>query len=84
MPAKEIVIRYFKVDPKDIVYIKAILESYEGMVVVRTVEIGKPVIELLIAQDFMDPVQAVLQDLKKAVTLEEVPGPPSVSQEDSP
>lgn len=71
----EIKIRYFIIDPQDIVYLKAVLESYEGMVVVRTVEAGKPVIELLIAHDFQDTVSVVIEDLKKQVKLEELPSP---------
>lgn len=72
MPPKENKIRYFKVDPKDIVFIKAILESYEGMVVVRTVEVGKPIIELLIAHDFAQYLGPVIEELKSQVPMEEV------------
>ena len=67
--------RNFKVDPSDIVFIKAVLESYEGMVVMRTIEIGKPVIELLIARDFSDTIDRVIQDLRKQVAIEEVARP---------
>jgi uncharacterized protein DUF4911 len=69
---KEIIVRNFRIDPKDIVFIKAILESYEGMVVVRTIEVGKPIIELLIAHDFLDTVERVIKELKQQVLLEEV------------
>ncbi|HEX5034697.1 MAG TPA: DUF4911 domain-containing protein [bacterium] len=72
---KEIVVRNFKIDPKDIVFIKAVLESYEGMVVMRTLEVGKPVIELLIAHDFAASVDRVIRELQSQVLLEEVPRP---------
>ncbi|MFO1462556.1 MAG: DUF4911 domain-containing protein [bacterium] len=75
MTVQEIVVRYFKVEPSDIVFIKAVLESYEGMVVMRTVEVGKPVIELLIARDFAATVDRVLADLQKQVAIEEVARP---------
>ena len=75
MAPEEIRIRYFVIDPKDIVYLKAVLESYEGMVVVRTVEVGKPVIELLIAQDFELYLEPVLQELRNQVYLQEIPSP---------
>ena len=75
MTVKEIKVRYFVVDPKDIVFIKAILESYEGMVVLRTVEVGKPVIELLIAHDFSQTIQTVLQELQSQVQLNEINSP---------
>lgn len=77
--AKEITVRYFVIDPKDIVYLKAVLESYEGMVVVRTVEAGQPVIELLIASDFMETIHAVIQELQKEIKLEECSAPPQHS-----
>lgn len=75
MTAEEIQIRYFVVDPKDIVYIKAILESYEGMVVVRTVEVGKPIIELLIAANFTQTIHQVVEALQKEVSLQEINSP---------
>ena len=81
MAASEIMIRNFKIDPKDIVYIKAVLESYEGMVVVRTIEVGKPVIELLIAHDFTATMDTVIRELQSQVAMEELPAsgvlPPS-------
>ncbi len=75
MQPMEIMVRYFEVDPAEIVFIKAILESYEGMVVIRTVEIGQPVIELLIARDFAPTVDRVVQDLASQLKLREVERP---------
>ena len=74
-PAKEIQIRYFVIDPKDIVYLKAVLESYEGMVVVRTVEVGKPVIELLIAGDFAHYLVPVIEALRDEIDFYEIGSP---------
>jgi len=70
--AKEILVRNFKIQTNDIVFIKAVLESYEGMVVVRTIEIGKPVIELLIARDFAETVDRVIRELQGQLPMEEV------------
>lgn len=75
MNPQEIVVRNFKIDPREIVFIKAVLESYEGMVVIRTLEAGKPVIELLIAHDFAPTIDRVIQELQGQVLLEEVPRP---------
>lgn len=71
MQAKEIIIRNFKVEAKDIVFIKAILEAYEGMVVLRTVDIQESVIELLIAHDFADTIDRLVSDLQSQVTMQE-------------
>lgn len=76
---QEVQIRNLKIDPQDIVFIKAILESYEGMVVMRTIEVGKPVIELLIARDFAPVIDRVIQDLQTQVAMEELPAPVSLA-----
>lgn len=70
-------VRYFVIEPKDIVWIKAILESYEGMVVVRTVDISQPVIELLIAPDFAATLDPVIEEIASQVKLEEIVDPSS-------
>jgi hypothetical protein len=75
MQPKEIAVRNFKIDPKEIVFIKAVLESYEGMVVMRTLEVGKPVIELLIAHDFAPTIGRVIGELQSQVLMEEVSRP---------
>lgn len=75
MSPQEIVVRNFKIDPREIVFIKAVLESYEGMVVMRTLEVGKPVIELLIAHDFASTVDRVIRELQSQALMEEVPRP---------
>jgi uncharacterized protein DUF4911 len=74
MKIAETQMRYFIIDPKDIVWIKAILESYEGMVVVRTVDIKQPVIELLIAPDFAHTLGPVIEEIASQVKMDEIPG----------
>ena len=75
MAIAETKMRYFVIDTKDIVWIKAILESYEGMVVVRTVDIKQPVIELLIAPDFAETIDPVIKEIASQVKMDEIPGP---------
>lgn len=75
----ETIVRYFIISPQDIVYLKAVLESYEGMVVVRTVEIGNPVIECLIAHAFQKEIDLVLQDLSSQINLQEIASPDAYS-----
>lgn len=75
----EVTVRYFVISPQDIVLLKAILESYEGMVVVRTVEIGKPVIELLIAHAFQKEIDRVILDLQGQISMVEISSPEACS-----
>lgn len=70
----ETIIRYFKVDPKEIVYIKAILEAYEDMAIVRTLEGHKEIIEILIAYDLHETIAKIIHSLQQEVSMEEIQG----------
>ena len=50
-------------DPKEIGYINSIVESYEGMGLVRTRDEKQGVIEFWIAPDFLDLFHQVLHSL---------------------
>ncbi|MFH1625628.1 MAG: DUF4911 domain-containing protein [Pseudomonadota bacterium] len=44
--------KYFKVERKNIAFLKFILEAYEGMAVMRTLDAQEGVVELMIAPNF--------------------------------
>lgn len=72
--------RYFRLPRKDIGYFKFIIESYEGMAVVRTRDPQEAVIELLIAPGWEKEVDEILQGLRQELALEPIlqtpwPGP---------
>lgn len=56
--------RRYKVDRRDIMYLRATIESYDGMAVVRTVDPYEAIIELLIAPGCEKGVERVLEDLR--------------------
>jgi hypothetical protein len=56
--------RQYKVDRRDIMYLRATIESYDGMAVVRTIDPGEAVIELLIAPGCQDQVEELITDLR--------------------
>jgi hypothetical protein len=66
--------RYFRVRPKDIAYVKFIIESYEGIAVVRTKDPREAVIELMVAPGWEKDVDQVLEGLKGEIPIEPVPG----------
>ncbi|MCB1214642.1 MAG: DUF4911 domain-containing protein [Deltaproteobacteria bacterium] len=72
--SQKILARYFKVPATEIVYLKAVLESYEGMALMRTISRGRPEawIELLIAEDFKDYIHQVIESLKQEITFIEI------------
>jgi hypothetical protein len=54
----------YKVDRRDIMYLRATIESYDGMAVVRTVDPGAAIIELLIAPGCESRIEALVEDLR--------------------
>ena len=63
--------RYFRLHRKDIAYFKFIIESYEGMAVVRTKDPREAVVELMVAPGWEKDVDEVLEGLgrKSRLTL---------------
>lgn len=67
--------RYFRIQKRDIAYFKFIIESHEGMAVVRTHDPGEAVVELMIAPGWEEDLEAVLWNLKKEIGIEPLPSP---------
>lgn len=66
------VCRYFRVKSRDIVYLKFILEAYEGMNVMSTVDKVDGVIRVAIMPGFEDDMDQLLVELGKQVEMERV------------
>jgi len=64
------VCRYFKVAHRDMVFLKFILEAYEGMNVMSTVDNKGGIIRIAIMRGFLDDMDELLADLGRQVTLE--------------
>lgn len=64
--------RYFKVARRDMVYLKFILEAYEGMNVMSTVDNGAGIIRIAIMPGFEADMDALLAELGRMVTMEPV------------
>jgi hypothetical protein len=69
----EAVVRYFKVDRHDLVYLKFILEAYEGMSTLSTVDQTGVIIRLSIPYGFADDVQSILDTVGADIPIIEVP-----------
>jgi hypothetical protein len=59
----------YKVDRRDIMYLRATIESYDGMAVVRTVDPGEAIIELLIAPGCESRIEELVEDLRNRENL---------------
>jgi hypothetical protein len=65
--------RYFRLHREDIAYFKFIIESYEGMAVVRTKDPCEAVVELMIAPGWEKDVDEVIEGLRREIPIEFLP-----------
>lgn len=72
---------YLEICPSDIAYIKFILESYEEVGIIRTIDRKKAIIVLLAVSDFIEVARAIVKSLQQEVTLIEIPPPLDVSDD---
>ena len=61
--------RYYRVDRREIAFIKFIFEAYDGIAGIRTTDPAKGIIRLHIAPGCQEQVEQVLQDLKKEILI---------------
>jgi hypothetical protein len=64
--------KYFRLRREDIAYFKFILESYEGMAVVRTKDPYEAVVELMVAPGWEKDLEEVLEGLRKEIIIEDL------------
>jgi len=62
--------RYFRIRRKDIAYFKFIIESYEGMAVMRTQDPREAIVELMVAPGWEKDLEEVLEGLRKEIPIE--------------
>ena len=72
---------YLEICPSNIAYIKFILESYEEVGIIRTIDRKKAIIVLLAVSDFIQVARAIVKSLQQEVTLIEIPPPPDLSDD---
>ena len=66
------VTKYLRIDRREIAFLKFIIEAYDGIAVVSTVDPMAGIVKLGIAPGCEADVEMVLQDLKKDVMIEPV------------
>ncbi len=62
--------RYLRVRRGDIAYFKFIIESYEGLAVVRTQDPYEAIVELMIAPGWEKDVDEILEGLRQEIPIE--------------
>ena len=62
--------RYYRLHRKDIAYFKFIIESYDGMAVVRTKDPHEAIVELMVAPGWEKDVDQVIEGLRKEIQID--------------
>jgi hypothetical protein len=72
---------YLEVRPQDIAYIKFIIESYEILGIIRTVDRTKAIIVVLVVPDAMELAQGVLAALGDEIPIRQIPRPDEIGDD---
>jgi len=64
--------KHFKVNPRDMVYVKSIVESYGGLAVLSTLDPQNGIMVWMIPPHRLKETEELIASLKKEVTLEPV------------
>lgn len=59
-----------KVNPKEIIYIHGILEAYDHLAIVRTLDNRNGILELLASPSFLEDLRELLNALSMEIALE--------------
>jgi hypothetical protein len=68
-------VRYFRVDRKDLVFLKFILEAYEGLSTMSTADRKEGIVRISFGEWAADDVGGLLDSLAREITLVEVDEP---------
>jgi len=66
--------RFFRVPREEIAYLKCIIESYEGMAVLRTRDPQEAIVELMIAPGWERDFEELIEGLREEILIEPVVG----------
>jgi len=66
---------YLRIQREDIALLKFVIESYEGIGIVRTIDRKKATVAILAMPDSIDHMWAVLQSLREDMEWYEIPTP---------
>ena len=67
---------YLRLQPADIALVKFLLESYEGVGIVRTIDRKTAIIVVLVVEDFLPTAREILHGLQVQIPCIEIAAPP--------
>ena len=66
---------YLRIQRQDIALLKFVIESYEGIGIVRTIDRKRATVVVLAMPDLLEQVRAVLESLREHMDWYEIPPP---------
>lgn len=67
------IMKWFKINKSDIMLVQFIIEGYEGLATVSTIDPKAAILQVLIMPDFIEDAEGILDYLKDRFIMEEVP-----------
>ncbi len=67
------IMKWFKINKSDIALVQFIIEGYEGLATVSTIDPKAAILQVLIMPDFINDAEGILDYLKDQFMIEEVP-----------
>lgn len=64
--------RYYRVSGKDLVYLKFVLEAYEGLSTMSTVDIKQGIVKVVYPLPFAGEVEALMKAISTEIAVTEV------------
>jgi antitoxin component HigA of HigAB toxin-antitoxin module len=74
-PPSVMVKRYYQVNRKDLALVQFIIEGYEGMASITTVDPQKACVQISVIENLLDDFELLAEDLKNTFGIKEVPWP---------
>ncbi len=72
---------FLEIRPQDIAYLKFVIESYEGVGIIRTVDQKRAIVDLLVVESSLQTARSILASLQDEVPLKEIPRPPDIGED---
>lgn len=75
MMSTDLIEIYLRIQREDVALMKFVLESYEGIAIVRTIDRKRATVVVLAMPDLIQHVRAVLESLREHMDWHEIPPP---------
>lgn len=72
-PAEALLIRVYRIPPREIGYLTSLMEASDGIGLIRTLDRSRGIIECWIMADFLEDFEALLRAVSKEFPVQSLP-----------